>query len=141
MRKILIGAINIGIAAIAAFCAFFAYALHRSPVFAAGEGYEVYGGASSSALVTRTENPFLHKLTAQSAGESVRYSSDCYEELKTQYGAELLFTEESCGVKNYYLYSPCFSDCVRLNGYCVNLHIAVRGEQTAVGSPLIFGGM
>ena len=61
-------------------------------------------------------------------------------DLKEKYRAELLFTEESCGVVNYYMYSPLLGNCVFLNGYAVNLHVAVGAEQTAAGTPLVFGG-
>ena len=118
----------------------FCFLLTRSPVFAGGSGYEFSGGASSSAGITVAENPVLYKLFTPVAGESARYAGDRCEEIWEQFSARLLFTEEACGVVNYYLYSPRLGAGVVLNGFLVNLHIAVGEGQTAVGTPLIFGG-
>ena len=82
----------------------------------------------------------LYKLFTPVAGESARYAGDRCEGIREQFSARLLFTEEVCGVVNYYLYSPRLGEGVVLNGFLVNLHIAVGEEQTAVGTPLIFGG-
>lgn len=122
-------------------CALFVCALRSSPAFERGEDYTFYLGASSSALSVSSERPALDKLLlAGVKGESTRYAGNRYGELKEKYRARLLFTEEACGVTNYYLYSPVLGDCVSLNGYSVNLHIAVGEEQTAAGTPLVFGG-
>lgn len=121
-------------------CAGFAFALTRLPAFARGEGYEVYAAASSSAEISRTDTPLYFKLTRPTAGESVRYQGNYYESLKEYYSAELVFEEEAAGVHNYYLFSPKLGAPVDLGGKLINLHIAVSGEQTAVGTPLIFGG-
>ena len=121
-------------------CAVFALLLLHAPVFAGGEGYEVYYGDSSSCLIERTDEPLLTKLAGGVKGESARFAGDRYEELKARFHAELLFEEEACGVTNYYLYSPDLGGGVYLNGYLVNLHIATGKEETAAGTPLIFGG-
>ena len=78
-------------------------------------------------------------------GESVRYAltisgeSEAARVLQT-YGAELLWTEEACGVTSYYALSPRLGAGIWVNGRLVNLHIAVGGEQCVVGTPIIFGG-
>ncbi|MDE6274106.1 MAG: hypothetical protein K2L87_03555 [Clostridiales bacterium] len=111
------------------------------PVFGMGKSYTLYNGASSSSFMVATNAPMLDKARLKSvAGESTVYGGDKYEQLKAQFSATLLFTEEACGVTNYYLYSPDLGDGVYLNGAFINLHIAVSTEQTAVGTPLIFGG-
>lgn len=120
-------------------CAGFFLLLSFSPVFRGGYGYELYTG-SSSGLVVRTETPFSDKLKFHAKGESVRYNGDRSKELIEVFRGRLQFTEETCGVKNYYLYSPFLKVGVFVNGKYVNLHIAVNAEQTAVGTPLIFGG-
>lgn len=140
MRKILQAGKAIAISVLVLLCAFFVLCLSRSPVFDMGETYEVYYGQSSSSRMKSTQNPLFEKLNGQVSGESVRYTGDCYQELKEKFGATLLFTEEACGVINYYLYSPALGGGVALGGYTVNLHIAVSAEQTAAGTPLIFGG-
>ncbi len=121
-------------------CAVFALLLLHTPVFAGGEGYEVYYGENSSCLMERTDSPLLAKLAGGVKGESARFSGDRYEELKARFHATLLFEEETGGVKNYYLYSPDLGGGVELYGQRVNLHIATGKEETAAGTPLIFGG-
>ena len=133
IKEIAFVVLALGVAA-ALFC------VTRLPAFAQGENYELHYAPSSSAQAVVSDEPFITKLLHEVKGESVRYGGDCYEELKSRYHAELLFSEEVCGVKNYYLYSPVLGSCVELGGEAVNLHIAVSREQTAVGTPLIFGG-
>lgn len=140
MRKVLQTGMAIAIVLLSLACAVFALCLNCSPVFEPGESYELYYGASSSALIKETNAPLWDKLLSVTAGESVRYKGDRYEDLKEKFGAELLFEENVCGVMNYYLYSPKLGGGVLLKGYTVNLHIAVSEEQTAAGTPLIFGG-
>lgn len=140
MQKFKRAAVALGIAALSVICAAFAYALRRAPAFSSGERYELYYTASSSELMEETNAPFYRKLLSVTAGESVRYSGDRYQQIKEQFRAELLFREETEGIVNYYLYSPLLGDGVLLNGYAVNLHVSVGAEQTAAGTPLIFGG-
>lgn len=129
-----------GLVAASLLCAAFVALLFFAPAFAPGERYELYTG-TSSALCLETDCPLLDKLRLGGVrGESVRYTGDLAEEIAEQFRGELLFTEEACGVKNYYLYSPFLGEGILLNGRLVNLHIAVNGEQTAAGTPLIFGG-
>ena len=140
MRRLLLTGKEMLIVLIALLCALFAYALTRLPVFVHGTGYEVYYEQNSSANYARTQHPLAVKLTHITAGESVRYAGDRYKEIQEQYNGELVFCEEAAGVKNYYLYSPLLGDPVDLGGKLINLHIAVSSRQTAVGTPLIFGG-
>lgn len=140
MRKILQAAKAVITLALVCLCAFFALCLWYSPVFEKGESYEVSYGASSSAQTKRTDMPLFEKLTGAVAGESVRYTGNRYEVIREKFGATLLFTEEACGVVNYYLYSPVLGGGVELYGQRVNLHIAVSSGQTAAGTPIIFGG-
>ncbi|MCM1441738.1 MAG: hypothetical protein NC131_21385 [Roseburia sp.] len=140
MRKFLHACKAFAVIALSLGAALFALLLYRAPVFEKGSGYELYFGTSSSAQCVRTENPLLYKLTCAPKGESVRYEGERYAELKEKFGATLLFTENVCGVTNYYLYSPILGEPVFLNGHAVNLHLAVSAEQTAAGTPLIFGG-
>ena len=113
------------------------------PAFGQAESYRFYLGASSSATSFSSDSPLKDKLTAAGiAGESAEYEGNRIAELKELFRARLLFQEEACGVVNYYLYSPLLGACVYLNGYAVNLHIAVKedGTRTAAGTPIIFGG-
>ncbi len=129
-----------GIATIGAclICGAFAYALTRSPVFD-GDGYELYAGTSSAAVIV-TDSPATLKLTLPVAGESARWEGDLAAELLARFEAKVLFCEEVCGIRNYYCHSPQLGEGVLLNGVRVNLHIAVSGDRTAAGTPIIFGG-
>ncbi len=141
MRKFFTAVKGIGIILTAVVCAFMLYAIGNTPVFEAGQAYTYYLSANSSALAVQTQSPALKKLSlGKTAGESTQYIGDRYRELCEKYRAELLFEEHVCGIANYYLYSPLLGSGVLLDGYAVNLHIAVGEETTTVGTPLIFGG-
>ena len=121
-------------------CAAFFCVLSRAPVFRGGERYTLYLGDSSSARAIQTDCPLLSKLQNDVRGESVLYEGDLYETLRDRFDATLLFTEDVCGIRNYYLGSPKIAGGITLNGQTVNLHIAVGNGYTAAGTPLIFGG-
>ncbi len=141
MRRICAALRAVVIVCLVLLCGGLFLCLRLSPRFERGEGYELYSG-TSSALIVQTGTPFLDKIRLKgAAGESVRYEGDRYEELKEQFRATLLFTEEAGGAVNYYLYSPLLGAGVEVNGVPVNLHIAVRAGRTAAGSPIIFGGI
>ena len=124
----------------ALFAAALLYALTVQSVFEGGEGYELYCGTSSAEII-RTKNPALMKfLRPDVCGESARYKGDLHAEFIERFSAEIRFTEEAAGVVNYYLYAPDLGHGVLICGHEVNLHIAVSGEQTAIGTPIIFGG-
>ncbi len=112
----------------------------HAPLFFGASNYTLYLGNSSSARQIVTSTPVKDKLLYAVKGESGEYDGNCYEQLKEKFQARLLFCEEACGVKNYYLYSSRLGEGVVVNGQKINLHIAVKAEKTAVGTPLIFGG-
>ena len=62
------------------------------------------------------------------------------DKITTQYGAKILFTEEIGGVVSYYAHTPQWRECVYIDGRKVNLHIALRENCLAVGTPIIFDG-
>lgn len=62
------------------------------------------------------------------------------EEIIRVYRAQILFTEETEGLISFYGYSPLLPDGIFLSGEKINLHIAVRENRVAVGTPIIFGG-
>lgn len=106
--------------------------------FAAGDSYTFYYGTSSSAIAETAEKALLKPRGTR--GESTVYSEPCASRLLNEYRATVLFTEEACGVVNYYCYSPLLGEGVKLSGYTVNLHVAESEAQTAIGTPIIFGG-
>ncbi len=80
-------------------------------------------------------------------GESVEYflrkdadGDELAGKILETLGGELLFTETVCGVRSYYAYAPTLYQPIGVKGGKVNLHIAVKADGIAVGSPLIFGG-
>ena len=83
---------------------------------------------------------------ARITGESVRFAREgksvesLVNEIVLQYGAEILFTEEACGVFSFYGYTDAWDNGIVVNGQTVNLHIAVAEEECAVGTPIIFDG-
>ena len=141
MRRFIYGTFGTLFVLVAVACGVFLFVLLRAPAFEQGESYTFYMGKNSSSLVIFSDCPALEKLILGDVkGESVQYSGNQFYELKTKFRAKLLFTEESCGVTNYYLYSPVLGGGVLINGQPVNLHIAVSAEKTVAGTPLIFGG-
>lgn len=80
-------------------------------------------------------------------GESVQLSltqeeqtNALVQEILKEYNAVLVSVENACGVISYYAFSPALYQGVVIEGEKVNLHIAVRKTEVAVGSPIIFGG-
>ncbi len=112
----------------------------NSPVFSGATNYTLYLGRSSSERMISTQNPSWDKLVYKVRGESGEYEGDRADELQKRFGATLVFFERVCGVENYYCYSPYLGEPIYLNGHAVNLHLAVKGDRTAAGTPLIFGG-
>lgn len=127
------------ITAAAIFCLLFVYALTSVSAFPDGERYEYYKGTSSEETVL-SRSPLDKLFLSGISGESVRYTGDRAEELISRFRAEILFTEETAGVINYYCYSPAFKNAVHIGNETVNLHIATSGSETAAGTPIIFGG-
>lgn len=141
MRRFLRGVRAFIILLIAVACAAAAVLLLHAPVFEEGKHYELYLSPSSSSLTAQTSDPLRDKLSLPVKGESVHYDGDQKDALIARFRAKILFTEEAAGVVNYYCSSPLISGGIALNGYMVNLHIAVSEAQTAAGTPLIFGGI
>lgn len=85
---------------------------------------------------------YKYVLGSSLTGESVTYrSGKTAKGLIEEYAAEILFTEEADGIKNYYCYSDSLPYRATLYEKTVNLHIAVNEEgSVSVGTPLIFGG-
>lgn len=145
------------LAALAAvlFLALFLLAIHssrlpRTEVRADRREYYLYS-ASSLAQIRETCDFFelffvegecavysLEEIGKRFAGEEARTAFK--NELIAMTGAMVCFEEEICGTRSYYCYSPRLRGGAVLNGCVVNLHIAVRENSVAVGSPVVFGG-
>lgn len=121
-------------------CVVFVYFVYRSPAFGEGEQYTFYLGESSSAQAVTSRSPSAKLFLGGVKGESVTYSGDRYQEFCNKWRATLRFSEQAGGTTSYYLYSDRLGEGILLGGEEVNLQIAVDGEHTVVGTPLIFGG-
>ena len=75
-------------------------------------------------------------------GECVRFNTlqKSVNELLSTYQAKTIFIEEVAGIVSYYCYTEKWQGGTIVNGYKINLHIAVGEEQTVVGFPIIFDG-
>lgn len=141
MRKIMRAICGVLAFLMIASCGLLLYTILNAPAFEEGSCYTFYFQKNSSCRAYVTDTPALDKLLlGRVAGESVQYEGNRLDALVKKFHAELLFTEEACGVINYYFHSPDFPDSIKLLGHSVNLHIAVSESRTAVGTPIIFGG-
>jgi hypothetical protein len=92
--------------------------------------------------------------TSLSIGEIFFVTGECVEQefssvtvakayaktIVERYRAVVLFEEEIDGIKCLYAYAEGFGNGVTVYGKRVNLHIAVKNNRCAVGTPMIFGG-
>lgn len=110
--------------------------------FSTLEGERVFYLESASSQGLRSEKLKFSDLFSI-RGESVmlqRSETSELQEFFTEFHAEVLFTEEACGVTSYYAYSTKILDGVYVQGQKVNLHVAVNESRVVVGSPIIFDG-
>ena len=135
-----------------ALCALFSLVLLAAPqfldrrlLFEGAESYVFYTQSASSQaemLFADAQNALSVKRSATHlTGESACFSSA--EQAMAQaekYEAQLLFTQTTGDVTDYYYYSPRLGAGVTLRGKSVNLHISLRGDAGCAGSPIIFGG-
>lgn len=109
--------------------------------FNGGENYVFYCGTSSADCreVYASFPPLERVALKDICGESAEFFNFELEPFLEKYGAEVVFTEEGDGYKNYY----CRADLpysAELYGEKINLHVCVRGKNAKAGSPIIFGG-
>lgn len=117
------------------------FVLRHAPSFAGAARYTLFLGETSSAEAVVLEGDALPLLLSPEVrGESAVFQGDRAEELLRAYRARVLFIEEAAGTVSYYCHSPLLGEGLLLNGEEVNLHIAAGREQTAAGTPLLFGG-
>ena len=135
------------------FCLFFAVGVKAVSVtqLADIEGKRTYFLDSASSQGLRKEVLSISDLT-RIKGECVFTEISAYEggrylsneeiavEIATHYEAEILIKEEVDGIISYYAYTPRWQDGLYINGKKINLHIAIREENLAVGTPIIFDG-
>ena len=132
----------------------FSFLLHLSSLSPVARLAEDLGGAAgtaeyylytpSSGAVRKSELTLVEAL--QKEGESVRFTfseggvDEFVKSVLRYYKAEVCFCERVGEVVSTYARSNRLGEGVTVEGKRVNLHIAVRGNAVAVGTPIIFGG-
>ncbi len=123
-------------------------AMQTHTAFASGKEYTFYCGTASSQAAIVTCKPAFAAFYKYFLGDAVKGESTVYAagevsaaEILASFEAELLFTETAGGTTSYYCYAEALGAPVEIGPYAVNLHVAVGAAgETAVGTPLIFGG-
>lgn len=119
--------------------------LDKDLLFDCAVGYTFYSQSESSqakiTLAALSDAAKVKRSLASVTGESARYlcEEDAFAQIE-KYDGKFVFSEVVADVTNYYYYSKQLGGGVELYGQRVNLHVAVRGEESVVGYPLVFGG-
>ena len=111
-----------------------------------GEKEYYLSSASSQSLIksnlVMTDLPLLR-------GESARVAVECesaqseqayFNEILAKYKASVLKVERFEDGTSYYCYSAKLKRGVNLDGVTVNLHVVIKANEIALGTPIIFGG-
>lgn len=120
----------------------FVFVLHFCSFSGGEKTYYLYSASSQAEM--REELSFGDLFFVR--GESAVYRTEgedaekFAEELAEKYRAELLFEEKAGGTLSGYYYSPLLKGGTTIGGKFVNLHIAIRADGVAAGTPVIFGG-
>ncbi|MBQ8885112.1 MAG: hypothetical protein IJY62_01885 [Clostridia bacterium] len=101
---------------------------------------ETYGFLEAFFLEGECAFYSLERIGAAYGADGERAISAFKDSLISAARATVCFEEEASGTRSYYCYSPILKGGVYIEGYSVNLHIAVREGTVAVGSPIVFGG-
>ena len=104
-----------------------------------------YLRSASSEAWTKSELGFFDCFKVKGESVSLRVENADEEFIKklfAEYGATLVFKEETGDVVSYYGYTQKWNEKVEMDGACINLHVAMQknGDRVSVGSPMIFGG-
>ncbi|MGN1061457.1 MAG: hypothetical protein ACI4QN_06970 [Candidatus Coproplasma sp.] len=112
-------------------------------LFYGGDSYRFYLGDTSlnckEVFAEGNLAPLTRLLLTDVNGESAIYQSLNIDDFLKSVNGKVVFTEEVEGSINYY----CQADLpysINLYGEEINLHICVKKDVVAVGSPIIFGG-
>ncbi len=108
----------------------------------AGERVFYLNSASSQGLIKKE---LRFRDLPRICGESVCFihqtnAQDLALQIFKDYGAEVAFVERVGDVISYYGHADGLGEGLCLDGYVVNLHVAVTNERCVVGTPIIFGG-
>ena len=127
---------------LAAIVAATAAALPKRTAFECGTSYTFFVGRDSAdcrAVTVDLGAQIVRLALADVCGESTVFDRLDIDGFLSEVNGEIVFCEELSDSVNYY----CTADLpysVELYGREINLHICVRDDGVAVGSPIIFGG-
>ena len=110
--------------------------------FRGAESYSFFCGRGSQQLtiVRADSDAAIRKLTLKNVcGECAEYSALDIDEFLSEFGGQIIFTEELSDSVNYYCKAN-LPYSVQLYGEEINLHICVKADGVKVGTPIIFGG-
>ena len=105
--------------------------------------FYVYAPSSKACVRTSlsiSEMLFVTGECVEKECSSVAVAKEYAKDIVNKYRAVVLFEEEVDGIKSLYAYAEGLGNGVTVYGKCVNLHIAVKNNRCAVGTPMIFGG-
>ena len=106
--------------------------------------YTFYSELSSSSAFTVCEYPtaLKTKMTGKYKAETVCVCSDevSVECLLTDYKARFVKKETYPSGESRYYYSPKIPFYQIIDGFMVNIQVAVTGNKTYIGTPVIYGG-
>ena len=103
----------------------------------------VYAPSSKACVRTSlsiSEMLFVTGECVEKECSSVEVAKAYAKTIVERYRAVVLFEEEIDGIKCLYAYAEGLGNGVTVYGKRVNLHIAVKNNRCAVGTPMIFGG-
>ncbi len=128
--------------AVTVFCTAFTLFFQPLALSSYGEAITVYTKSASSNAEIITTKPSSVLFFNDVRGESVVVDSNRFnaKQILDSYGATVRFSEVVDGVTSYYAYTDKLPYSQNICGYTVNLHVAVCGERTVIGTPIIFGG-
>ena len=141
-QEVIMSIIKLALATAFATLIIFAVAvLPQTVCFNGGDNYIFYCGTSSAdCKEVRTDNAKFTRLFLQNiCGESAEFEELNIEEFLSSVEGQVIFSESVAGITSYYC-SANLPYSVILDGYEINLHIAVSQTRVKVGSPIIFGG-
>ncbi len=107
------------------------YGLAEKTEFCIGDG-----GSSSKIIELQNDGVAFF---CKAYGETVTVEDVSKDEIFKIFSARLVKVEKIESGTSYYGYSDKIKYCATVGGERVNIHVFV-GEETKVGSPLIFGG-
>ena len=116
------------------------WAFNKEPIFDEyAENYKIClgDGASSAEFVDVSKRQYA--FYDEIRGESCIIDEMDAEKFFDEFGAKILFTEQTEQQISYYGYCPKIKRSVIICGKRVNVHLSLSKNRAVVGSPIIYG--